>query len=169
MKNPINKIVLIFLNVILLSGCAGTIHTVSQTPEYIPEYKKAYIISAENSQFIKFKFGVILPYTYIPLPDDPAEDHEIIGNTDVVIKMELEKYGISAEIGEKGNVPEDIDIIVMYNDIWRWDFKKILDRLDIVFISPNDNKEIAKSTYKIYKNKEMHNFPTPEKEVPKMI
>ena len=57
----------------------------------------------------------------------------------------------------------------MYNDIWRWDLKKILDRLDIVFISPNDNKEIARSTYNVYKNKELHNFPTPEKEVPKMI
>jgi hypothetical protein len=28
---------------------------------------------------------------------------------------------------------------------------------------------IAKSTYNIYWNKEIHNFPSPEKEVPKMI
>jgi len=169
MKNSLNKITLILLNIILLSGCAGTIQTVRQTPQYFPEYKKAYVISVENSQYIKFKFGVITPYAYIVLPDYPAEEHEIIGNTDIVIKKELEKYGIISEIGKKGDIPEDIDLIVMYNDIWRWDFKKILDRLDIVFISPNDNKEIAKSTYNIYKNKELHNFPTPEKEVPKMI
>ena len=169
MKNYLNKIVSILFSIILLSGCAGTIHTVRQTPQYFPEYKKAYIVSVENSQYIKFRFGLITPHGYIVLPDKPAKEHKIIGNTDNVIKKELEKYGIIAEIGKKGDIPEDIDLIVLYNDIWRWDFKKILDRLDIIFISPNDNKEIAKSTYNIFKNKELHNFPTPEKEVPKMI
>ena len=47
--------------------------------------------------------------------------------------------------------------------------KKILDELEISFISPEGNKVIAKSNFNIYKNKELHNFPTPEKEVPKMI
>ena len=98
MKNSINRKAFILLNIILLTSCAGTIQTVRQTPLNIPEYKRAYIISAENSQFIKFKFGVITPYAYIVLPDDPAEQHEIIGNTDIVIKKELEKYAVSAEI-----------------------------------------------------------------------
>lgn len=47
--------------------------------------------------------------------------------------------------------------------------KKVLDKLEIVFILPEGNKELARSTYNIYKNKELHDFPTPEKEVPKMI
>ncbi len=169
MKNSINKTFLVLCIIILFSSCAGTIKTVRKDPLYYPEYENAYIISAENSQYIKFKFGIITPYAYIVLPDSPAAEHEIIGNTDAVIKNELQKYGINAEIGIKGDIPENIDLIVLYNDIWRWDFKKVLDRLDIVFISPGDNKEIAKSTYNIYKNKELHNFPTPEKEVPKMI
>lgn len=169
MKNIFNQKILTLCNVILLSSCAGTITTVSTTPDYNLDYRKAYIISAENSQYIKFKFGVITPYAYIVLPDDTPQEHEIIGNTDTVIKKELEKFGITAKIGKKGDIPEDIDLIVMYSDIWRWDFKKLLDRLDIVFISPVDKREIAKSTYNIYKNKELHNFPTPEIEVPKMI
>ena len=153
---------------ILLSSCAGTINTVKQSTNLKP-YAKAYIISAENSNYIKFKFGVITPYAYIVLPDDPAQKHDVIGNTDVVIKQELEKNGVHAEIGKKDDIPEGFDLIVLYNDTWRWDFKKLLDKLEIVFISAEENKEIARSTYRIYKNKELHNFPTPEKEVPKMI
>ncbi len=160
---------LVYISLALIfSNCAGTIKTIKQSTETV-QYKKAYIISAENSNYIKFKFGVITPYAYIILPDDPAQKREVIGNTDLVIKKELEQYGIQAEIGKKNDIPEGFDLIVMYNDTWRWDFKKLLDKLEIVFISPEGDKELARSTYNIYKNKELHNFPTPEKEVPKMI
>ncbi len=159
----------LYIIIIGLNGCAGTINTVKKTDFATPNYTKAYIISAENSQYIKFKFGVITPFAYIVLPDDPAQKHEVIGNTGIVIKNELEKKGIHAQIGNKDTTPEGFDLIVMYNDTWRWDFKKVLDKLEIVFISPDGNEELARSTYNIYQNKELHNFPTPEKEVPKMI
>ena len=156
----------------LLTGfysCAGTIKTVRKTDPKTINYAKAYIISAENSQYIKFKFGVITPFAYIVLPDDPAKKREVIGNTDIVIKQELEKNGIYAEIGKKDDIPEGFDFIVMYNDTWRWDLKKVLDRLEIVFISGDGKEELTRSIYNIYPNKEYHNFPTPEKEVPKMV
>ena len=153
---------------IILSSCAGTINTINRTTATYA-YKKAYIVSAENSNYIKFKFGVITPYGYIVLPDDPSQKNEVIGNTDMVIKQELEKYGIHSVIGKKDDIAGDFDLIVLYADTWRWDMKKILDKLEIVFISPEENKELARSTYTIYKNKEFHNFPTPEKEVPKMV
>ncbi len=168
-KKSFQKITMIFSILIGLCSCAGTINT-TKSPNYNEhKYTKAYILSAENSQYIKFKFGVITPYAYIVLPDDPASQHEVIGNTDSIIKKELEKYGIIAEIGKKGDRPEDFDLIVEYQDTWRWDFKKILDKLEIVFITPDGKEVIGESTYNIYKNKELHNFPTPEKEVPKMI
>jgi hypothetical protein len=154
---------------LFLFGCAGTIKTTRYQNQNNSEFKKAYIISSENSQYIKFKFGTIIPYGYIPPVDDPAEKNDVIGNTDTIIKQELERYGIHSAIGKKGDSPEDFDLIVEYNDTWRWDFKKVLDRLEIIFISPEGDSIIAKSTYNIYKNKELHNFPTPEKEVPKMI
>jgi len=160
----------VYLLLIILSGCAGTINTVKHITSLEPSrYTKAYIISAENSNYIKFKFGVITPYAYVVLPDDPAQKHEVIGNTDVVIKQELERYGVHAVTGKKGDIPEGFDLIVLYSDTWRWDFRKILDKLEIVFISPEGDKEIARYTYNNYMNKEFHNFPTPEKEVPKMI
>lgn len=159
----------IYALIITLCSCAGTINTVRKIDHATLSYKKAYIISAENSQYIKFKFGVITPFAYIVLPDDPAQKHEVLGNTDVVIKQELEKNGIFAEIGKKEDMPEGFDLIVMYSDTWRWDLKKVLDKLEIVFISPDGKEELARSTYNIYQNKEYHNFPTPEKEVPKMI
>ncbi len=155
--------------VFLLCACAGTIKTVRYSNQSIVSYKKAFIVSAENSQYVKFKMGVITPFAYVVLPDDPARKHEVIGNTDVIIKNELEKYGISAEIGKKGDEPEDFDLIIQYKDTWRWDFKKILEKLEIVFIAPTGDSIMARSTYDIYRNKELHNYPFPEKEVPKMI
>ena len=164
MKSPL------FLLMLLFCGCAGTIKTVHNPNEQLPSnYKRAYIVSNEDSQFIKFKFGIITPIGYFVPSDDPSEKAKIIGNTDIIIKQELEKYGINAEIGKKGDMPEGFDLIILYHDTWRWDFKKLLDKLEIVFISPIDSKEISKSTYDIYKNKELHDFPSPEKEVPKMI
>ncbi|NHJ85657.1 MAG: hypothetical protein FK734_09360 [Asgard group archaeon] len=126
-------------------------------------------MSAENSKYIEFRFGIITPFVYYVPPDDPAIEHETIGNTDLVIKQELEKYGIYTVIGKRGDSPENFDLIVEYNDTWRWDFKEIIDKLEIAFISPSGDSLIAKSTYNISKNKELHNFPTPEKVVHKMI
>lgn len=153
---------------ILISSCAGTINTVKYSVTENKKQKKAYIISAENSQYIQFKFGAITPLGYIVLPDDPSKEHEVIGNTDLVIKNEVEKYGVKAEIIKKGDNLGDFDFLIEYHDTWRWDLKKILDKLEIMFISPNGTV-ISKSEFNIYKNKELHNFPTPEKEVPKMI
>ena len=163
------KNILLLVVVVSFCSCAGTINTVRHVSKQ-PEYKKAVIVSAENSQYIQFKPGIpIIPLgVYVILPDDPAEKREVIGNTDKVIKNELEKYGIIAEIVNKGELPYDFDLLIEYYDTWRWDFKKILDKLEIVFISPK-GEIISKSTYNIYKNKEFHNFPTPEKEVPKMM
>ena len=163
------KNILLLVATAYFCSCAGTINTVRHVSNQ-PEYKKAVIVSAENSQYIQFKPGIpIIPLgVFVMLPDDPAEKREVIGNTDKVIKSELEKYGIVAEIVKKGELPEAFDLLIEYYDIWRWDFKKILDKLEIVFISPK-GKFISKSTYNIYRNKELHNFPTPEKEVPKMI
>ena len=153
--------------ILLLNSCAGTINTVKHIDKQI-DYKKAVIVSAENSQYIQFNPGRLIPLGHIVLPDDSAKKHKVIGNTDEVIKRELEKYGIQAKILKKGDTIDEFDLLIEYYDTWRWDFKKILDKLEIVFISSN-GEIIAKSTYNIYKNKELHNFPSPEKEVPKMI
>lgn len=152
-----------------LYNCKGTINTVKYSQNNLTNFKKAYIISSENSEYIKFRFGEFTYGGYMAPDDDPAEKINVIGNTDTIIKRELEKYGIYAVIGKKGDVPENFDFIVKYKDTWRWDFKNILDELEISFISPNGNKVLATSIFTIYKNKEIHNFPSPEKEVPKMI
>lgn len=169
MKKTLLKISFISILTFIFFGCAGTIKTVKSTEQITNNYKKAYIISTDNSQYIQFKFGIISPFAYIAPSDDPTIKHEVIGTTADVIKTELEKNGIIAEIGKKEDTPAGFDLIVQYYDTWRWDFKKILDKLEIVFISPEGDKVISKSTFNIYKNKELHNFPTPEKEVPKMI
>ncbi|MBD0832604.1 hypothetical protein [Aestuariibaculum sediminum] len=168
MKKTIILLSLIFVTIIL-NGCKGTINTIKYSNQNKDNFKKAYIISSEDSEYIKFKFGKFQYGGYVPPIDDEPEKTKVIGNTDTIIKQELERYGIKAIIGKKGDEPIDFDLIVEYKDKWRWDFKKILDELEILFISPDGNEILAKSNFNIYKNKELHNFPTPEKEVPKMI
>jgi hypothetical protein len=153
---------------LMLCSCAGTIRTTKYTNQNASNYKKAYVVVNQSSQYIEFQPSIITPNLYISMPDDPAEVHEVIGNTDIVIKEELEKYGMIVEIGKMPDTAS-FDLMVKYNDTWRWDFKKILDRLEIIFISPEDGTEIAKSIYKMTIFKEFHNFPSPKKEVPKMI
>ncbi|WP_299016486.1 hypothetical protein [uncultured Polaribacter sp.] len=167
MKKKILGILVLFATIFF--SCKGTINTVRYSENSPKKFKRAFIISLENSEYIKFKFGNFTYAGYLPSKDDKAKKVEVIGNTDTIIKRELEKRGILAVIGKKGDEPENFDLIVKYKDKWRWDFKKILDELEISFISPKGNKVIAKSHFSIYKNKELHNFPTPEKEVPKMI
>ena len=154
---------------ITLLSCKGTINTINYSENNLKEFKKAFIVSNENSEYIKFEFGEFTYGGYLPPNCEKSEKVDIIGNTDTIIKNELEKRGIFAVIGKKGDEPKDFDLIVKYNDKWRWDFKKILDELEITLISPEGNNIIAKSKFSIYKNKELHNFPTPEKEVPKMM
>jgi hypothetical protein len=168
-KRNIFKLTFFVFILITFYNCKGTISTVTYSNSKIKNYKSAYIISSENSEYIKFKFGELSYGGYLPPKDDPAEKLKRIGNTDTIIKRELEKYGILSIIGKKGDTPENFDLIIKYTDKWRWDFKNILDELKIYFISKEGNKILAKSTFNIYKNKEIHNFPIPKKVVPKMI
>ncbi len=162
--------ILYFIIAIALSSCGGTINTTRFLNTVPPQLKTAYIISPQNSNYIKFKFGTLSYPGYYVAAEDPAPvKEELIGDTAEVIKKELEKRGIQATIGMKGDKPDDYDIIIQYYDTWRWDFKKVLDKLEIYFIAPTGDKILAKSTFTISENKEMHNFPTPKKEVPKMI
>ncbi len=147
--------------IIIFSNCAGTINTVGSLKP--SQYQNAFIVSAQHSEYIKFKF------LYMYFGDNAPTSREKIGNTDLVIKSELDKRGINSVIGEDGEIPQNTDLIILYNDVWRWDFKPVLDNLEIVFISPSTKEEIARSTFNIYRNKEIHNFPNAEKEVPKMI
>jgi hypothetical protein len=154
---------------LLIGSCAGTISVKKNQNDELNKIKKAFIVSAKNSKFIKIQFGTFIAGVgYIPPVDERAEEAAAVGKTDEIIKKELEKYNVISIIGNQGEVPQNIDVIVIYNDVWRWDFKNVLDQLEIDFINPKTNQIICEATYKIG-DKEMHDFPTSEKEVPKMI
>ncbi len=72
MKKTILIISFILIIAFTVFGCAGTINTVKSPEKITKNYKKAYIISTDNSQYIKFKFGIITPFAYIIPSDDPA-------------------------------------------------------------------------------------------------
>ncbi|MCT4647438.1 MAG: hypothetical protein N4A74_20800 [Carboxylicivirga sp.] len=119
MNTPI-KLVALILIATQLSSCKGTINTLSYIESENNDYKKAYILSSENSKYIEFKFGKLNYNGLYEIPEDDAPiEREIIGNTDEVIKQELEKQGIEATIGKKGDKPNGYDLIVRFEDTWR--------------------------------------------------
>lgn len=163
---PFIRIFSYFIITILFS-CSGKIIT-SNEGFIRNQFNKAYIISNKDSRR-KLPFVIPLPNAIIH-GTTSAGDTKKIGNIEQVIKDELEKHGFEAIIAsDDEEIPEDIDFIVIYYDIWRWDFKNILEYLEIVFLHSNGEDVLARSIYKIHASKEFHNFPTPKKEIPKMF
>lgn len=78
----LNRIRINFISVlalVLCIGCAGTIRTSKKEGIlHFQNARRAYIVSVENSDYIKFRFGVITPFAYIQLPDRVAEQHEVM-------------------------------------------------------------------------------------------
>jgi hypothetical protein len=163
---------ILYLVVLSQSACKGTIETVTYVSKNI-RFKRAYIIAPQRPTHYKFVPTMIPAYFWDESHRDAlyasAEKIEVVGKTEKAIREELEEYGISAVIGTSKNAPEGFDIIVKFNESWTWDMTNILDHLEIIFISCTDGKEIGRSIYRINDNSEMHNFPTPRKEVPNMI
>lgn len=162
------RFILISTTILLFFSCSGKIITTNNGFSK-NQFSKAYIISNEESRR-KLPFVVPLPNVTIH-GTTAAGKTKKIGNIEEVIKNELEKHGIEAIIATDNDedIPEDIDFIVIYYDIWRWDFKNVLEYLEIVFLHTNGEDVLARSIYKIHASKEFHNFPTPKKEIPKMF
>lgn len=81
---------MVLLNLIImtmiLNGCKGTIDTIKYSNQNKDSFKKAYIISSENSEYIKFKFGRFQYGGYVSTIDVDPEKTKVIGNTDTIIK-----------------------------------------------------------------------------------
>jgi len=69
-------------------------------------------------------------------------------NLDQKIVADLQRRGLEASCGHLTMKPEKIDVIVVYDDRWTWDFKSYLIELNISFREARSNKLIATATYR---------------------
>ncbi len=163
------KISLLFIVAIMLSSCAGSYYIDKYTDDPLQGVNKVYIIKADSSYYEKFMMGIVLPSGYIPLVvDGEVVKTKAIGDTDKYLKKEFDKLGMKTSIGYYNEIPDDTDLLVIYSDKWRWDFKKIMDRLDVEFIDYRSKELVAEMKYRIG-SKDMHDYPSAQEEVPRLF
>lgn len=163
------KILLALTVSIMLSSCAGSYYIDKYTDDPLQGVSKVYIIKADSSYYENFMMGIVLPSGYVPpVVDGEVVKKKAIGDTDKYLKQEFDKMGMKTSIGYYKDIPDDTDLLVIYSDKWRWDFKKIMDRLDVEFINYKSKELVAEMKYRIG-SKEMHDYPSAQEEVPRLF
>ncbi|MBC7948842.1 MAG: hypothetical protein H7Y42_13215, partial [Chitinophagaceae bacterium] len=109
----------------------------------------------------------------IPMPgfviSTPGKVEEVKGKGNIaeIINTELQKYGVKSSIGAEGiELPNDVDFVVRYDDLWQWDIKYYLHTLNLKFIGRNDGEVIAEGSYN---SSIVHNYPNPKEVIPMII
>lgn len=110
MKN-IYKLIVTLLIVTLFSGCAITGSTAKLVPNSSVESKKLFYV--------------------IQLKTDKRNLSEIIATT-------LQQKGFNAISGKYENRPENVDVLVTYEDRWMWDISNYMIQLDMQFRDARD-------------------------------
>jgi hypothetical protein len=80
-----------------------------------------------------------------------ADNHHIDG----LIVAELQRMGLEASAGPLTMMPERVDAIISYEDLWAWDFKTYLNVLNLTMRNAITDQPIAQATYR-------HNSPFPK-------
>jgi hypothetical protein len=62
---------------------------------------------------------------------------------DTMIAGELQKHGVSASSGYAADRPQDIDVLVVYEDRWQWDLSNYLIHMRIDLRDPQTNVLLA--------------------------
>ena len=118
MIDPTKKIVLFFclLTVISLNACAINRETAQVSPDiYLEKFKKFYVV----------KF---------------SSDNRGINR---LIMDQLLRMGFESNTGSEILAAKDVDVIVTYQDKWRWDITMYMIELTIFFREPGTQKLIA--------------------------
>jgi hypothetical protein len=73
-----------------------------------------------------------------------SDDHHV----DEAIVDGLKALGFEASSGPLTMMPDGVDALVSYEDVWAWDFKTYLIQLNIGFENPNSGRPLAAGTYR---------------------
>jgi hypothetical protein len=150
----------------VLVGCAGVVRSTVIHDEFYKQ-KKVLIIKSDASSYIPFQMGNIIGGMYFPPTTSTVKEKPVIGNTDIVIKKELEKRGFEVYIAGDKPITNDFQLVVRYKDTWKWDMSDYMPYLEIYFMDAATLKTNARTSYA--NSSETHDYPTPEKTIPKML
>ena len=64
------------------------------------------------------------------------------------IVAELQSRGFEASAGPLTMIPEDVQALVSYEDVWAWDFKSYLIQLNVAVSHPHTRRMLAAASYR---------------------
>ncbi len=106
--------VLLMLILLGLVGCSS-IETAFDVPADLRTFKRIYVQSSQN---------------------DSSHLDELIAN-------ELKRLGYDASAGVRTMMPDDNQLIVLYESQWSWDFHSYLSQLDVTVRDVRTEKQIG--------------------------
>jgi hypothetical protein len=71
--------------------------------------------------------------------DSRGLDHRVVAS--------LKARGLTADSGPRTMLPDDIQVVVTYQDHWAWDFGEHLVHLQLSAYEPNSPQPVAAATY----------------------
>jgi len=157
---------LLVLSTLYAFGCGGSVKTEIHAQKRAKSIQTAYIV--DNG------YSTIVGYPYEPLPDigmiieGKKSQTASLGDTANHIKRALQSHSVESTIGDNQSIPQNVDIVVRFEDEWQWDAKKYLRRLVIRFYDAKNGEKLVETTYHP-KRMIIQTFPTPEKKVPGII
>ncbi len=163
MRNRLLVIFTVIGIILLLTYSCTTNQLVIKSVSDKPSFERGFSVLTNDSS-LHFPIGI-------------APNHESINSfvyskvaahkpIDSLICTEIIKHGFECDIVKKGEQIEQNKYIVLYQDYWSWDFKQYMHILK-VWVYYN-NKEIIKVVSE-GNTAGMHDFPTPENQVPKLV
>ncbi|MBC8215430.1 MAG: hypothetical protein H8E64_02825 [Candidatus Marinimicrobia bacterium] len=154
---------------LLFIGCAGNLHVDVSSKQQEP-ITSIHILDSSISYKVPKGFFVLPlgPFVGMAMWDKEAELAPGIGSTQIHIEKYLKDKGINTTYGSEENIPNAPDLFLVYQDIWKWDFKNYLFVLKICLIDPITGETIAEGTYRSSEG-EFHDFASSEREVPNIL
>ncbi len=137
------KIFLFLIIILLFLGCAGSIKTVIDENYNLHSYDNILIIRDTTSTSVN------------------------VDSTTNILRNELINRGYNVFAYPHNFLKKTNSLILVFTEHWQWDFGNYLKFLKMTFYDFKNGKNIAVGSF--LSLSQMHNFPTAESEVPKIL
>jgi hypothetical protein len=87
-------------------------------------------------------------YLIVPGPKDRG--------TSGAIQRAFERHGVQVRSGLEERKPADVDALIRFSEVWRWDLKLYLENLDVDVVDAATERSIASGTFR---NSYFHSYP----------
>lgn len=168
------KIVLKLFIVLILNSCATIIRTDVRDENYIRDFQQKNIYIISNHKSIKHLNIFFPPPYFIDNYEDFPRLFNLIDKKEDIDKKiinELQKQNyFPIIINDISEIIEQESIVIIAKDVWQWDFRYYMHILKVYIYNKNGTDlKLAAIIGSEGNSSGIHNFPMPDKEIPRII